>query len=46
MLWIDPGWDPIRHTPQFQALLKKYVTDRPTATSASMAPEVASSTAG
>ena len=29
MLWIDPAWDPIRKTPQFQALLKKYARYRP-----------------
>ncbi|MGA9828286.1 MAG: tetratricopeptide repeat protein [Rhodanobacteraceae bacterium] len=29
MLWLDPGWDPIRKTPQFQALLKKYAKFRP-----------------
>ncbi len=29
MLWIDPRWDPIRKTPQFRALLKKYTKDRP-----------------
>ncbi len=29
MLWIDPVWDPIRKTPQFQALLKKYARYRP-----------------
>ena len=23
LLWIDPAWDPIRHDPRFQALLKK-----------------------
>jgi tetratricopeptide (TPR) repeat protein len=30
MLWIDPAWDPIRKSPAFQALLKKYATYRPT----------------
>ena len=29
MLWLDPGWDPIRKTPAFQALLKKYAKYRP-----------------
>lgn len=32
MLWIDAGWDPIRHTPQFRALLKKYAKDKPAVT--------------
>ena len=29
MLWIDPAWDPIRKTPAFQALLKKYARYHP-----------------
>ena len=29
MLWLDPGWDPIRKTPAFQALLKKYAKFQP-----------------
>ncbi|HET7929984.1 MAG TPA: tetratricopeptide repeat protein [Rhodanobacteraceae bacterium] len=29
MLWIDPAWDPIRHDPGFQALLKKYAKYKP-----------------
>ena len=29
MLWTDPSWDPIRHTPGFQALLKKYASSKP-----------------
>ena len=29
MLWLDPAWDPIRHDPSFQALLKKYATYQP-----------------
>ena len=29
MLWIDPVWEPIRKTPAFQALLKKYARYHP-----------------
>ena len=29
MLWLDPAWDPIRKTPQFQALLKQYADSKP-----------------
>ncbi len=29
MLWIDPAWDPIRHDPRFEALLKKYASAKP-----------------
>lgn len=29
MLRIDPTWDPIRHNPGFQALLKQYAEDKP-----------------
>ncbi len=28
-LWMDPAWDSIRKSGPFQALLKKYTTDRP-----------------
>jgi TolB-like protein/Tfp pilus assembly protein PilF len=31
MLWIDPAWDPIRHDPRFEALLKKYASAKPAA---------------
>ena len=34
MLWIDPLWDPIRHDPRFQALLKKYARYKPAGTTA------------
>lgn len=30
LLWLDPTWDPIRKSPEFQALLKKYAKYRPT----------------
>jgi TolB-like protein/Tfp pilus assembly protein PilF len=29
MLWLDPGWDPIRKTPAFRALQRKYAKYRP-----------------
>jgi TolB-like protein/Flp pilus assembly protein TadD len=29
MLWLDPDWDPIRHDPGFQALLKQYARSKP-----------------
>lgn len=29
LLWLDPVWDPIRHDPGFQALLKKYAKYKP-----------------
>ncbi len=29
LLWLDPDWNPIRKSPAFQALLKKYVKYRP-----------------
>ncbi len=32
MLWIGPGLDPIRDTPQFRALLKKYAQYKPSGT--------------
>ncbi|MGH8427664.1 MAG: tetratricopeptide repeat protein [Gammaproteobacteria bacterium] len=40
LLWLDPAWDPIRHDPRFQALLKKYAKYKPT-TAASSAPAAA-----
>lgn len=36
MLWLDPVWDPIRHDPRFQALLKKYVKSKPAATTVAL----------
>ena len=33
-LGFDPAWDPIRHDPRFQALLKKYARDKPAAVDA------------
>jgi hypothetical protein len=38
MLWIDPAWDPIRHDPRFQALLKKYASAKPAAASSGATP--------
>jgi TolB-like protein/cytochrome c-type biogenesis protein CcmH/NrfG len=29
LLWLDPAWDPIRHDPAFQALLKQYAKYKP-----------------
>jgi TolB-like protein/Tfp pilus assembly protein PilF len=29
LLWLNPSWDPIRHDPRFQALLKQYAKYRP-----------------
>jgi hypothetical protein len=29
LLWLDPYWDPIRHDPGFQALLRKYAKYKP-----------------
>ncbi|MGH8398276.1 MAG: tetratricopeptide repeat protein [Gammaproteobacteria bacterium] len=29
LLWFDPAWDPIRNDPSFQALLKKYASEKP-----------------
>ncbi|WP_139351327.1 tetratricopeptide repeat protein [Rhodanobacter sp. B05] len=31
LLKLDPAWDPIRHDPRFQALLKKYASATPSA---------------
>ena len=33
LLKLDPAWDPIRHDPRFQALLKKYASATPSASS-------------
>jgi tetratricopeptide (TPR) repeat protein len=38
LLWIDPAWDPIRHDPRFEALLKKYASAKPTAASSEVKP--------
>lgn len=32
LLWLDPAWDPIRHDPRFQALLKHYAQYKPAVT--------------
>jgi len=32
LLWLDPIWDPIRHDPRFQALLKQYSKYKPAVT--------------
>jgi hypothetical protein len=32
LLWLDPAWDPIRHSPAFQALLQKYAKHKPAVT--------------
>ena len=37
MLWLDPAWDPVRKSPAFQDLLKKYAKFKP----ASIPPEPA-----
>ncbi len=29
MLWVDSTWNPIRNTPEFQALLKQYAKEKP-----------------
>ncbi|MFO1506067.1 MAG: tetratricopeptide repeat protein [Lysobacterales bacterium] len=29
LLWLDPQWDPIRTDPDFEALLRKYASDKP-----------------
>ncbi|MGH8114229.1 MAG: tetratricopeptide repeat protein [Rhodanobacteraceae bacterium] len=37
LLWLDPAWDPIRHDPRFQALLKKNAGYKPALTAATSA---------
>jgi tetratricopeptide (TPR) repeat protein len=44
LLWLDPSWDPIRHDPRFQALLKQYAKYRPAVVP--VAPTSASGVAG
>ncbi|MGH8216392.1 MAG: hypothetical protein ACREPZ_11965 [Rhodanobacteraceae bacterium] len=44
LLKLDPQWDPIRHDPRFQALLKKYSIHEPT--SATSAAPVSATTRG
>src|SRR6185437_9716539 len=41
-LGSDPAWDPVRHDPRFQALLKKYARYKPAAVDA-IAPSAADS---
>ena len=38
LLRVDPMWDPIRHDPRFQALLKKYASAKPAAASSGATP--------
>jgi TolB-like protein len=37
-LQLDPAWDPIRHDPRFEALLKKYASAKPAAASNEVKP--------
>jgi len=46
LLWLDPYWDPIRHDPGFQALLKQYAKYKPAVTYEAAPAASASSTAG
>ncbi|TAN05410.1 MAG: tetratricopeptide repeat protein [Rhodanobacteraceae bacterium] len=46
MLWIDPAWDPIRHNPGFQALLKKYAKYRPAVVHSTSSRSVVPATVG
>ncbi|HEX7369282.1 MAG TPA: tetratricopeptide repeat protein [Rhodanobacteraceae bacterium] len=43
-LKLDPVWDPIRHDPAFQALLKKYAKDNPAITDSNPPPTSGSGT--
>ncbi|HET9819297.1 MAG TPA: tetratricopeptide repeat protein [Rhodanobacteraceae bacterium] len=46
LLKLDPAWDPIRHDPRFQALLKKYGDAASTSTSSAAPPPAATAVAG
>ncbi len=38
LLWLDPAWDPIRHDPHFEVLLKKYADAAPAVASSEAKP--------
>ena len=46
LLELDPTWDPIRHDPRFQALLRKYAVDKPAVVPAASSPVAVAKGAG